>query len=157
MAFTKYIVPVKHQGRTFSPSIVIKDGKVLVNKLMAQYLQLDKHRSYDVYVDPERKLIGIDVGKGFTYTVRSKENAPTHSLVAVAQALKDAGCNMPKAAVIAFESGKSLPPPCSCNSPTISSGPPPSAATRAEGTTTKTRSPQAPTAALPRSEGSPNG
>jgi hypothetical protein len=111
MAFTKYIVPVKHQGRTFSPSIVIKDGKVLVNKLMAQYLQLDKHRSYDVYVDPERKLIGIDVGKGFTYTVRSKENAPTHSLVAVAQALKDAGCIMPKAAVIAFESGKSLPPP----------------------------------------------
>lgn len=104
MGYAKYTEPLAMGPRTSHPRLWFnKDGLLCMNAPLAKVVGLDVDGGgYDVYIDRERQLVGIDVGKNFTYKPGrlGSDKGRQYSLRAVSQALSRAiGRKLAKAEV----------------------------------------------------------
>lgn len=88
-----------------------KSQGVVANPAMVKYLQLEKH-PYSVYVDKERRLIGLDAGAGRRYTATvPKKGTKSTSLSGLRMALEYLGVDVKSPATLSIRIDKNLPPP----------------------------------------------
>jgi hypothetical protein len=111
MGYVKYTTPMR-RGKAAGPELRLsKAGHLTVNKALGSRIGLDQFQHYDVYVDRERKLVGIDVGKNFMF--RAGKGTGSYRLTAVEQALKNMGVKLEgsSARLLEYAEGKGLPAP----------------------------------------------
>jgi hypothetical protein len=118
MGFVKYTKPAPTRGgrRNAAPTInVPKSGAAIASQALVEAMQLDKFTRYDIYVDKERKLVGLDVDKvNGTYESRpcaTSNRKKCRHLSVIQGLLRDLGCTWEAGFTIPVETGKHLPAP----------------------------------------------